>query len=120
MWKEDGSLQIGWLHTGDVGMWKEDGSLQIIDRKKNIFKLSQEDGSLQIIDRKKNIFKLSQGEYVAPDSGEYVAPDSVEGAIAPCKFVGQVFVYGSSFEAVLVAVIVPDRDVVMGLPQVPS
>mmetsp|Transcript_1130 Transcript_1130/g.2656 ORF Transcript_1130/g.2656 Transcript_1130/m.2656 type:complete len:717 (+) Transcript_1130:1-2151(+) len=77
----------GWLHTGDIGMWCPDGALQIIDRKKNIFKLAQ---------------------------GEYVAPESVEGAVGTSKWVQQVWVYGNSFENVLVAVVVPDGEVIMG------
>lgn len=74
----------GWLHTGDIGMWNADGSLQIIDRKKAIFKLSQ---------------------------GEYVSPEAVEGAVGTSKWVGQVMVYGNSFETCVVAVIVPDLEV---------
>eukprot|EP00285_Hemiselmis_virescens_P009398 CAMPEP_0173378912 /NCGR_PEP_ID=MMETSP1356-20130122/2019_1 /TAXON_ID=77927 ORGANISM="Hemiselmis virescens, Strain PCC157" /NCGR_SAMPLE_ID=MMETSP1356 /ASSEMBLY_ACC=CAM_ASM_000847 /LENGTH=695 /DNA_ID=CAMNT_0014332143 /DNA_START=57 /DNA_END=2144 /DNA_ORIENTATION=- len=76
----------GWLHTGDIGMWNPDGALQIIDRKKNIFKLSQ---------------------------GEYVAPESIEAACTPSKFVSQVFVYGNSLEPCTVAIVVPDKDVIM-------
>ena len=71
----------GWLHTGDIGMWNADGSLSIVDRKKNIFKLAQ---------------------------GEYVSPESVEGIVAACKWVGQVWVYGNSFESYVVAIVVPD------------
>ena len=62
-----------------------------------------EDGSLQIIDRKKALFKLSQGEYVSPEA--------VEGAVGVSKWVGQVFVYGNSFETCVVAVVVPDMEV---------
>jgi len=76
----------GWLHTGDIGQWNADGSLSIIDRKKNIFKLSQ---------------------------GEYVAPESIEAACTPSKFVSQVFVYGNSLEPCTVAIVVPDKDVIM-------
>ena len=74
----------GWLHTGDIGMWNADGSLQIVDRKKAIFKLSQ---------------------------GEYVSPEAVEGAVGTSKWVGQVMVYGNSFETCVVAVVVPDMEV---------
>ena len=74
----------GWLHTGDIGMWNADGSLQIIDRKKAMFKLSQ---------------------------GEYVSPEAVEGAVGTSKWVGQVMVYGNSFETCVVAVVVPDVEV---------
>jgi long-chain acyl-CoA synthetase len=73
-----------WLHTGDIGTWNADGSLSIVDRKKNIFKLAQ---------------------------GEYVSPEAVENAIAPCKFVGQVWVYGNSFENYVVCIVVPDKEV---------
>ncbi|EKX40085.1 hypothetical protein GUITHDRAFT_143034 [Guillardia theta CCMP2712] len=76
----------GWLHTGDIGMWNQDGSLSVIDRKKNIFKLAQ---------------------------GEYVAPEAVENALSACKWVGQCWIYGNSYENYVVAVIVPDREVLM-------
>jgi len=73
----------GWFHTGDIGKWNENGSLSIIDRKKNIFKLSQ---------------------------GEYVAAEHIEAIYSRCKYVGQIFVYGDSFQSVLVAIIVPAEE----------
>jgi len=74
----------GWLHTGDIGTWDPDGALRIVDRKKNIFKLAQ---------------------------GEYVSPESVEAAAGVSKWICQVWVYGSSFETCVVAVVVPDMEV---------
>ena len=76
----------GWLHTGDIGMWNEDGSLSIIDRKKNIFKLAQ---------------------------GEYVAPEAMENAVSPCKWVGQCWIYGNSYENYVIGIIVPDQEVLL-------
>lgn len=76
----------GWLHSGDIGLWRPDGSLQIVDRKKNIFKLSQ---------------------------GEYVAPEKIENILLQSMFIAQIFVYGDSLQSSLVAIVVPEEEVVM-------
>jgi len=76
----------GFLKTGDIGQWNIDGTLQIIDRKKNIFKLSQ---------------------------GEYVAAEKIENVYVRSKYVAQIWVYGDSFRNSLVAIVVPDKDVVI-------
>eukprot|EP00958_Prasinococcus_capsulatus_P029246 scaffold7382_cov406-Prasinococcus_capsulatus_cf.AAC.17 len=68
----------GFFHTGDIG---------IIDTY------------VKIVDRKKNIFKLSQGEYVQVEKLENIYGRS------PIQ--ESVWVYGNSFERVLVAVVVP-------------
>lgn len=75
----------GWLHTGDIGKWTLQGNLKIVDRCKMIFKLSQ---------------------------GEYIAPEKVEGVMQRCSFISQVFIDGKNDKDYLVAIIVPDFEVV--------
>jgi long-chain acyl-CoA synthetase len=74
----------GWLHTGDIGKWTEVGTLKIVDRKKHIFKLAQ---------------------------GEYVAPERIENIYLRSKYVAQSFVHGESLKTCLIAIIVPDQEV---------
>ncbi|XP_055934302.1 long-chain-fatty-acid--CoA ligase 1-like isoform X1 [Argiope bruennichi] len=74
----------GWLHTGDIGMWLPNGSLKIVDRRKHIFKLAQ---------------------------GEYIAPEKIENIYLSSQYVSQIFVHGESLQSCLVAVIVPDKEV---------
>ncbi|GFQ65742.1 long-chain-fatty-acid--CoA ligase 5, partial [Trichonephila clavata] len=78
--------QEGWLHTGDIGMWLPNGILKIIDRKKNILKLSQ---------------------------GEYVAVEKIETIYALSSYASQIFVYGDSLRSFLVAIVIPEKEVVL-------
>ncbi|CAL9699459.1 unnamed protein product [Knipowitschia caucasica] len=80
----------GWLHTGDIGKWLPSGVLKVIDRKKNIFKLAQ---------------------------GEYIAPEKIENVYVRSGPVAQVFVHGDSLQSCLVAVVVPDAEILPGFAE---
>ncbi|CAG9539002.1 unnamed protein product [Cercopithifilaria johnstoni] len=73
--------QEGWLHTGDIGMWLPNGSLRIIDRKNTLFKLAQAD---------------------------FVSPEQIENVYLQHPLVKQIFVYGSTMHAYLIAIAVVD------------
>ncbi|XP_075238278.1 long-chain-fatty-acid--CoA ligase 6 isoform X2 [Lycorma delicatula] len=75
----------GWHHTGDIGQWLPNGTLKIIDRKKHIFKLSQ---------------------------GEYIVPEKIESIYCRSQYVHQVFVHGESLKSCIVAIVVPEVDVI--------
>jgi len=77
----DETIVDGWLHTGDIGRWNPSGTLSVIDRKKNIFKMSQ---------------------------GEYIAAEKVEGVYGKAAAVGQIWIYGNSFQSFVLAVVVPN------------
>lgn len=76
----------GWVHSGDIGKFDEYGRLHIIDRRKNIFKLSQ---------------------------GEYVAAERIECILTKSPFIAQIYVEGNGMKNCVVAVVVPDMEVLI-------
>jgi len=78
----------GWLHTGDIV--EERGHDMVV-----------------WIGRRNNVIKLSQGEYVAmgPLEATYLGHSAL---------IDQIYLYGSSYRAFLLAVIVPDMAIATG------
>eukprot|EP00826_Nyctotherus_ovalis_P036879 TRINITY_DN3310_c0_g1_i20.p1 TRINITY_DN3310_c0_g1~~TRINITY_DN3310_c0_g1_i20.p1 ORF type:complete len:550 (-),score=144.13 TRINITY_DN3310_c0_g1_i20:160-1809(-) len=76
----------GWMHTGDIVFVQPNGCLKIIDRIKNIFKLQH---------------------------GEFVAPEKIENVLTNSPWVMQLVVYGDSFQAYVVGIVVPQKHAVM-------
>lgn len=61
---------------------------------------------LAYVDRSKNVLKLSQGEFVA------VA--NIEATLASSPYIKQIYVYGSSAQSFLLAVVVPNTEALRG------
>jgi len=78
------TIRGGWLHTGDVGEIDRDGYIRITDRKRDFIKNS---------------------------GGDMVSPARVEGYLTLQPEIAQTMVFGDR-RPYLVAVIVPDADVV--------
>jgi long-chain acyl-CoA synthetase len=80
----------GWFHTGDVGRINKNGTFSIIDRIKNIFKLAQ---------------------------GEYVAAENLEILLGQSDYISQIWIYGNSLKAHLIAVCVLEPNAAKALAQ---
>jgi long-chain acyl-CoA synthetase len=76
----------GWFRTGDIGRFWPNGTMSVIDRKKNIFKLAQ---------------------------GEYIATEYLEQVYMRSALVQQIFVHGESTTNFVVAIVVPDPEVIL-------
>jgi long-chain acyl-CoA synthetase len=81
------ALKDGWLHTGDVGVLDSDGYLRITDRKRDFIKNS---------------------------GGEMISPARIEGYLTLQPEIAQAMVFGDR-RPYLVAVLVPDSDLMTGL-----
>ena len=93
------------ITTGDVGEWQPDGSLKIIDRKKNIFKLSQ--GEYVSVENLEGIYSLAS----TIDSVSSLLYHSIlHDQIILMHVYRQIWIYGSSYESFLVAVVNPNLD----------
>jgi long-chain acyl-CoA synthetase len=110
----------GWLHSGDIGMWLPNGNLKIIDRKKNIFKCELV-ASCVFVCASEPLEKcaFTRDECCVCSrlccrlaQGEYVAPEKIENVYVRAPMVAQIFVHGDSLQNELIAVVVPDPDVV--------
>jgi fatty acid CoA ligase FadD9 len=77
--------QDGYYRTGDIMAQTAPGELVYVDRRKNVLKLSQ---------------------------GEFVALSKVEAALVAGPLVRQIFVYGNSSRAYLLAVVVPTPEAI--------
>ncbi len=84
--KNKEALVDGWLMSGDVGIVLPNGSIRIIDRAKNIFKLAQ---------------------------GEYISPEKLENVYIQSPYINQIHVHGDSLQSFLVAIVVPDYEMVI-------
>ena len=60
---------------------------------------------MKIVDRVKNIFKIQ--------TGEFIEPEKIENVCVKSKYVAQSFVYGSMFKKSLVAIIIPEEELIM-------
>jgi len=78
--------ETGWFSTGDIARINPNGTISIIDRRKNLFKTS---------------------------TGEYIASEKVENTYLRAALCGQIWVYGNSFKSFVVAVVVPDAQVLV-------
>lgn len=45
--------------------------------------------------------------------GEYIAPEKIEAIYVRAKYVAQIFVYGESLKTCIIAIVVPEREVVL-------
>jgi long-subunit acyl-CoA synthetase (AMP-forming)/nucleoside-diphosphate-sugar epimerase/acyl carrier protein len=76
----------GWYHTQDIVEHRGNRKFAIIDRLKNIFKLAQ---------------------------GEFVAPEYLENTYLQSPFIDQIFIYGNTLRSYVVAVVIPNRSVLL-------
>ena len=77
------AFRDGWLCTGDVVSMLKSGHIKIIDRVKSLIKLAQ---------------------------GEYISPERLEGIYGKSLLISQIFIYGDSTMADLVAIVFPEKE----------
>eukprot|EP01054_Gregarina_sp_Poly1_P003393 Gregarina_sp_Poly_1__3392@NODE_1980_length_2941_cov_243_565762_g378_i2_p2_GENE_NODE_1980_length_2941_cov_243_565762_g378_i2NODE_1980_length_2941_cov_243_565762_g378_i2_p2_ORF_typecomplete_len176_score24_83AMPbinding/PF00501_28/4_1e06AMPbinding_C/PF13193_6/0_14_NODE_1980_length_2941_cov_243_565762_g378_i222562783 len=75
--------ELGWYHTGDIGVLLPNKGVRIVGRKRQVFKLSQ---------------------------GEYISPEKIENVYSQSIYIEQIFIAGNSFKTHPVALIVPDLE----------
>eukprot|EP01084_Bolivina_argentea_P225750 381406_1 len=78
--------ETGWFSTGDIGRINPNGTISILDTQENIFRTSM---------------------------GEYIQPQKIESVYERAELVGQVWIYGNSFKSFIIAIVVPNPQVLV-------